>query len=204
MTCGPKAAPAPEIPRTTRRAAAIGQRRRRGAGAGLGPRSMASIASTTARADAGREEEMKRLERLLLSPGGSRLCSIVGLAGTGGIGKSALAFHFATVHQADFPDGVIGLRVDGKSPDAIAREFARAAGDEIDVDDPREAATLMQQTFRDLRMLLIFDNADNSTTIQTLRPGGDRCAVLITTRDRAQDVGKVVKYLDEKKFKTLV
>ena len=56
MTCGPKAAPAPEIPRTTRRATAIGQRRRRGAGAGLGPRSMASIASTTARADAGREE----------------------------------------------------------------------------------------------------------------------------------------------------
>jgi mannose-1-phosphate guanylyltransferase len=29
-------------------------------------------------------------------------------------------------------------------------------------------------------------------------------ALLITTRDRAQDVGKIVKYLDEKKFKKLV
>ena len=29
-------------------------------------------------------------------------------------------------------------------------------------------------------------------------------ALLITTRERAQDVGKVVKYLDEKKLRKLV
>ena len=29
-------------------------------------------------------------------------------------------------------------------------------------------------------------------------------ALLITTRDQAQDVGKVVKYLDEKKLRSLV
>ncbi len=29
-------------------------------------------------------------------------------------------------------------------------------------------------------------------------------ALLITTRDQAQDVGKVVKYLDEKKLRNLV
>ena len=41
----------------------------------------------------------------------------------------------------------------------------------------------MQEVFRHRRALLIFDNADNAD-IKDLRPGGDRCAVIVTTRDR--------------------
>ena len=36
------------------------------------------------------------------------------LSGTGGIGKSAVAVHFAKEYRDHFPDGIIGLRVDGK------------------------------------------------------------------------------------------
>jgi hypothetical protein len=95
----------------------------------------------------GRDEELSRLEELLLNRQGTKVCSIAGLVGVGGIGKSALACHFATIHKDDFPDGVIGLRVDGKDIDTIAREFARRCGEEIDSEDERDAATIMQEVF---------------------------------------------------------
>src|SRR5579864_8063882 len=55
----------------------------------------------------GREDELKQLEQLLLRPGGPHIAGIAGLSGTGGMGKSALAFHFATIYRDKFPDGVI-------------------------------------------------------------------------------------------------
>ncbi|MGL5063857.1 MAG: tetratricopeptide repeat protein [Microcoleus sp.] len=130
----------------------------------------------------GREEELTRLEELLLNRQGEKICSIASLSGIGGIGKSALACHFATIHKDDFPDGVIGLRVDGKEINAIAREFARRCGEEIDSEDERDASTIMQEVFAHRRMLLIFDNAEEAE-IQKLRPGGKRCALIFTTRD---------------------
>jgi tetratricopeptide (TPR) repeat protein/nucleoside phosphorylase len=131
----------------------------------------------------GRDDEIRRLEMILLDRHGTKMCSIVGLSGTGGIGKTGLACHFAELHKDDFPDGVIGLRVDGKDVDTIAREFARCYGEEIDPDDERDAATIMQDIFGSRRALLIFDNAVDAG-VRSLRPGGDNCAVIITTRDR--------------------
>jgi len=139
----------------------------------------------------GRDEELRQLEELILAREGSKICSIVGLAGTGGIGKSALSCHFAELHKDDFPDGVIGLRVDlrtkRKDVDTIAREFARCCGEEIEPEDERDASTIMQDVFRHRRALLIFDNADDAT-VRLLLPGGDRCAVIVTTRDRGLPV----------------
>ncbi len=132
----------------------------------------------------GRSQELQTLGELLLNLPGTKECSIAGLAGTGGIGKSALACHFATLHKDDFPDGVIGLRVDGKDVNTIAREFARHCDVEIAPEDERNAASIMQEVFANRRMLLIFDNADNAS-VRVLRPGGDQCAVIVTTRDRA-------------------
>ncbi len=111
------------------------------------------------------------------------MCGIVGLAGAGGIGKSALACHFAELHRESFPDGVIGLRVDGKDAAALAREFARHRGEEIDPEDTRDPPTIMQETFGHRRALLIFDNAED-VALAALRPGGEVCAVIVTTRDR--------------------
>ncbi|MDJ0800805.1 MAG: tetratricopeptide repeat protein [Calothrix sp. MO_167.B12] len=131
----------------------------------------------------GREDELRQLEEILLSQQGEKVCSIVGLTGGGGIGKSALACHFATIHQDKFPDGVVGLRVDNKDVDTIAREFARQIGKPIDPDDDLEARSIMQELFASRRMLLIFDNAEEAD-IKVLRPGGNLCAVIVTTRNQ--------------------
>ena len=130
----------------------------------------------------GRQDELDALERALLNDRTERFCTIAGLSGTGGIGKSALAVHFATLHSDRFPDGVIGLRVDGKEVDTIAREFARNAGAPLEPDDERDAASIMQATFSVREMLLIFDNAEDAS-VRRLVPGG-RTSAIITTRDR--------------------
>jgi tetratricopeptide (TPR) repeat protein len=128
-------------------------------------------------------EQLHVLERQLLGTGQDRVCSIAGLSGGGGMGKSALAVHFATVHRDKFPDGIIGLPVDGKTAREIACEFARRCGEEIDEEDDRSATTIMQEVFAGRRMLLIFDNADRAD-LKSLRPGGNNCALIVTTRDR--------------------
>jgi len=135
----------------------------------------------------GRNEELCQLEAQLLDASGEKVCSIVGLSGSGGMGKSALAFHFATLHRERFLDGVIGLPVDGKTAREIACDFARVIarydGKEFDEEDDRSAAAIMQEVFAHRRMLLIFDNADRAD-LKALRPGGQRCALIVTTRDR--------------------
>jgi tetratricopeptide (TPR) repeat protein len=131
----------------------------------------------------GRLDELAILESQLLGSVSDKTCSIVGLSGGGGMGKSALAFHFATLHRDKFPDGVIGLPVDGKATHEVARDFARRCGKAVDEDDDRSASTIMQEVFAHRRMLLIFDNADQAA-LKELRPGGDRCALIVTTRNR--------------------
>ena len=132
----------------------------------------------------GRKDELKQLEEVLLSQSGEKVCSIVGLTGGGGIGKSALACHFATIHRDKFPDGVIGLRVDKKDVNTIVLELARQIGKPVDLDDYIEPGAIMQELFASRRMLLIFDNAENADDIKVLRPGGNLCAVIVTTRNQ--------------------
>lgn len=121
------------------------------------------------------------MENVLLFQEGEKVCSIVGLTGGGGVGKSALAYHFAALHRYEFPDGVIGLRVDKKDVNTIARQLARMIGHPIHEDDDIEAREIMQRFFAPRRMLLIFDNAEEAR-IKVLRPGGNRCAIIVTTR----------------------
>ncbi len=138
----------------------------------------------------GREAELKQLEEQLFNQSGSRVCSIVGLSGGGGIGKTTLAYHFATIHKDKFPDGVIGFKVDGKNLYEIARKFVneclKFSGEKVDSEEDQgaeKAAILMQETFAHRRMLLIFDNAVDAS-LKQLRPGGNLCSIIITTRNR--------------------
>lgn len=133
----------------------------------------------------GRDGQLKTLEEALLNDDSSNIAAIVGVTGIGGIGKSALACHFAETHRDKFPDGVIGIRLDSKKDiDTIAKEFARIEGEYIDEADTRSASAIMQDLFASKRILLIFDNADTAD-IRMLNPGGTLCSIIVTTRDRA-------------------
>ncbi len=134
----------------------------------------------------GREDELKKLEDLVFNKQGSRVVGIVGLTGSGGMGKSALAVYFATKYRDHFPDGVIGLRVDSGTVDEIARRFALHVVDKVDPN--LRAPEIMQMHFQNRKMLLILDNVEDATT-RLLEPGGDKCAVIITTRNRNLNLG---------------
>ena len=132
----------------------------------------------------GREDNLKYIKNLLIR---NQRVNLIGISGLPGVGKSAFVCHFAEQFREHFTDGVIGLRVDGKAIDVIAREFAQCCGVFIDKNDNRSAASIMQEIFRNRHILLIFDNADQSkdiTKIKYLRPGGDRCTIIVTSRDR--------------------
>ena len=129
----------------------------------------------------GRSEELKKLEDLLLrDPSDRKICAIFGSAG---FGKSALAYHFAESQKEKFADGVLGLRVDGKDVDTIARDFARIYGIKIDSEDERDATTIMKESFSHRNILLIFDNVDEKE-IDSLLNLGNNCSIILTTRDR--------------------
>ncbi|WP_169617878.1 NB-ARC domain-containing protein [Nodosilinea sp. P-1105] len=140
----------------------------------------------------GRQKELATLKNLLIDAKSNRVCSLVSLSGSGGMGKSALAAHFATEYRQYFPHGVIGLRVEDKDVNTVAREFVlelyRYTDQDLDPEDERPAAALMEEAFGSLKMLLIFDNADRAEVLQPLIPAVGQSAVIITTRDRGLPV----------------
>ena len=131
----------------------------------------------------GRTEELLRMEALLLKKQGKKRCRILGLVGDSGVGKSSLACRFATIYRDEFPDGVIGLRVDGKDVSNLAREFAREAGVAIDPENNLDAGAVMREVFARRRMLLIFDGV-REAKLKVLLPKGESCAVIVTTQNR--------------------
>ncbi|GAT66870.1 transcriptional regulator, SARP family [Planomonospora sphaerica] len=114
------------------------------------------------------------------------------LTGTGGVGKTALAVHWANGAAARFPDGQLHIDLRGFTPsarpvnplDALSR-FLRALGvpaERIPVGTD-EAASLYRSLLAGKRMLVLLDNAFDGDQVRPLLPPAPSCA-LITSRDR--------------------
>jgi tetratricopeptide (TPR) repeat protein len=116
---------------------------------------------------------------------------ISAIGGLAGVGKTALAVHWAHQVSEDFPDGQLYVNLRGYDPgqplpvaDALAG-FLRAlgvAGQDIPPEADERAAR-----FRGLlagrRMLVVLDNARSHEQVRPLLPGASSCAVLVTSRD---------------------
>jgi DNA-binding SARP family transcriptional activator/tetratricopeptide (TPR) repeat protein len=140
----------------------------------------------------GRARELARLDELLTG-GDSGPVVISAVSGTAGVGKTALAVHWAHGVADRFPDGQLYLDLRGFDPAGSVMEPLDAAGHLLDalLDAPRHIPATMQSRtalFRSLlagrRLLVVLDNARDSAHVRDLLPAMPGCPVVVTSRDR--------------------
>lgn len=139
-----------------------------------------------------REAELRRLDAVMDVREGASPARCVVIAGTPGVGKTALALRWA--HQAAdrFPDGQLYVNLRGHAagepltPGEVLHRFLLALGvpaPSIPA-DPESAAGLYRSYLADRRALIVLDNAGTVGQVRPLLPGGAHCLTLVTSRHR--------------------
>jgi tetratricopeptide (TPR) repeat protein/transcriptional regulator with XRE-family HTH domain len=139
----------------------------------------------------GREAELGALSSLLDPVDGPLESVIAVIGGTAGVGKTALAVHWAQQAAGHFPDGQLYVNLRGYDPgqpmtaaDALAG-FLRAlgvTGQSIPA-DVSERAARFRSLLAGRRMLVVLDNARHVEQIRPLLPGSPGCVTVVTSRD---------------------
>jgi tetratricopeptide (TPR) repeat protein len=115
------------------------------------------------------------------------------IGGTAGIGKTALAVHWAHQVAPRFPDGQLYVNLRGFDPSRAPMEPAVAIRrflDALDVSperipaDPEDQAALYRSHLAGRRILILLDNARDAEQVRPLLPGVPGCLVVITSRDQ--------------------
>ncbi len=125
---------------------------------------------------------------LASGPGTARIAVVAGAAG---LGKTTLAVHVAHRVRNLFPDGQLyadlcGASADPVAPGEVLARFLRdlgVNGGKVPAGN-EERAALYRTRLADRRVLILLDNAKDAAQVRPLLPGGDSCAVLVTTRNR--------------------
>jgi DNA-binding SARP family transcriptional activator/tetratricopeptide (TPR) repeat protein len=142
----------------------------------------------------GREQELAGLEKLLDmgdDDGTWRLVVILAVAGTPGVGKSALAVHAAHRVAGRFADGQVYVNLQGAAvgpaplgPLEVLGRFLRSLG--VDPGavpaEVEEAAALWRSRVAGRRLLVVLDDAVDAAQVRPLLPAGSGCGVLVTSR----------------------
>ncbi|MFD4601289.1 BTAD domain-containing putative transcriptional regulator [Streptomyces sp. NPDC058464] len=140
----------------------------------------------------GRPDELAWLSALaeqdVTHPKGVVIATLTGMAG---IGKTALAMHWAHRMAARFPDGQLFVNLRGSGPSGTPVVPADALGGILislgvpparippDIDG---RAALYRSLLADSRMLIVLDNAHDAEQVRPFLPGSPTCLVLVTSR----------------------
>jgi DNA-binding SARP family transcriptional activator len=141
----------------------------------------------------GRTAQLSALDNLIeVAAGGNSLATGV-VTGSAGVGKSALALHWAHHAATRFPDGQLFAdmrgyeqEVEPRDPSEVLGSFLRALGvpDERVPSDLNERATLYRSVLDGHSVLIILDSVRTVDQALPLLPGNGRCCVIITSRSR--------------------
>jgi tetratricopeptide (TPR) repeat protein/transcriptional regulator with XRE-family HTH domain len=145
----------------------------------------------------GRAGELKILDGLLADalgpPSVTGAVGVAAISGSAGVGKSALAVHWAHQVSDRFPDGQLYVNLRGYGPSrapvtsgAAIRGFLGALGVppwQIPAEQDEQAG-LYRSVLARRRVLIVADNARDAAQIRPLLPGSRTCLVVVTSRSR--------------------
>jgi len=182
-------APAPRAASTSQPPPRPATNSRGGGGGGAAGARPPSMLPAAVAGFAGRSAELAALSAMPARAGAPVLITAIG--GTAGVGKTALAVHWARQHAAWFPDGQLyaNLRGFGPADPLPPAEALRVFLDTLGVPATQIPASLegRQALYRSRlagqKILILLDNARDPAQVRPLLPASPTATVVITSRN---------------------